>query len=335
MRSIVAIVMAVTLLTGVALAYAASPPFERIPPQAYHKSGDWVKMLPRIYHPAASESGGAGAGGGGGGGGVSPTPTPTPIPPTPPPKPKLSIRMPFTSYAKPGQTILINGTLTNNGEEDITVELVPISENGYIGRVIKPEWVSVKPAELTLAAGESEEFQISVTIPDDVDAGFYEGMLAFRPEDSVEQVEYYSIQVYRLLNEPVTEEFYVPQNSSRVVVTVTWSTGKYQFETGEGDLTVHLYRPSGQEIAPDTTSTHISGYVDAYDYWGPPVEVIYDAIEGEMYKSGSGRVYKRYTVLYNIENPENGKWKLEMIPKDMVQFSYNIDVNPIKSPVKF
>ena len=324
MRSIVAIVMAVTLLTGVALAYAASPPFERIPPQAYHRSGDWVKMLPRIY-PAASETGGGGA--------VSPTPTPTSIPLPPMPIFCIDIRISSSSlYAKPGQTILINGTLTNNGEEDITVELVPISENGYIGRVIKPEWVSVKPAELTLAAGESEEFQISVTIPDDVDAGFYEGMLAFRPEDSVEQVEYYSIQVYRLLNEPVTEEFYVPQNSSRVVVTVTWSTGGYQFETGEEDLTVHLYRPSGQEIAPDTISTHISGYVDAHDYWRPSVEVIYDDIEGEMYKSGSGRVYKRYIVLYDIENPENGKWKLEMIPKDMVHFSYDIDVNPINFP---
>jgi len=320
-RSIVAIVMVAMLLAGVALAYA-SPPLERIPKQAYYGSGDWVKMLPRIYHPAASESGG---GSGGGGGAVSPTPMP---------KFYIDIRISSSSsYAKPGQTILFNGTLTNNGEEDITVELVPISENGYmIGRVIKPEWVSVKPAELTLAAGESEEFQISVTIPDDVDAGFYEGMLAVRPKNSLELVEYYSIHVYRLLNEPVTEEFYVPQNSSRVVVTVRWSTDGYQFETGEGDLTVHLYRPSGQEIAPDTTSTHISGYVDAYDYWGPRVVMIPATIEGEMYKSGSGRVYKRYTVLYDIENPENGKWKLEMIPKDMVQFSYDIDVNPINFP---
>ncbi len=320
-RSIVAIVMVAMLLAGVALAYA-SPPLERIPKQAYYGSGDWVKMLQRIY-PATSETDDSA---------VSPTPTSIPSPPEP--KTYIDIRISSSSsYAKPGQTILINGTLTNNGEEDITVELVPISENGYmIGRVIKPEWVSVKPAELTLAAGESEEFQISVTIPDDVDAGFYEGMLAVRPENSVEQVEYYSIQVYRLLNEPVTEEFYVPQNSSRVVVTVRWSTGGYQFETGEEDLTVHLYRPSGQEIAPDTTSTHISGYVDAYDYWGPRVVMIPATIEGEMYKSGSGRVYKRYTVLYDIENPENGKWKLEMIPKDMVQFSYNIDVNPINFP---
>ena len=324
-KSVVAIVMAVTLLTGVALAYAASPPFERIPPQAYHKSGDWVKMLPRIYHPAASESGG---GSGGGGGAVSPTPMP---------KFYIDIRISSSSsYAKPGQTILFNGTLTNNGDEDITVELVPISENGYmIGRVIKPEWVSVKPAELTLAAGESEEFQISVTIPDDVDAGFYKGMLAVRPENSVEQVEYYSIQVYRLLNEPVTEEFYVPQNSSRVVVTVTWSTGGYQFETGEGDLTVHLYRPSGQEIAPDTISTHISGYVHAHNYWRLPIVIKPTTIEGEMNEPGSRRVYKSHTVLYDIENPENGTWKLEMIPKDLLHFSYNIDVNPIKSPVKF
>ena len=315
-RSIVAIVMVAMLLAGVALAYA-SPPLERIPKQAYYGSGDWVKMLPRIYHPAVSETDD----------GVSPTPMP---------KFYIDIRISSSSsYAKPGQTILFNGTLTNNGEEDITVELVPISENGYIGRVIKPEWVSVKPAELTLAAGESEEFQISVTIPDDVDAGFYEGMLAFRPEDSVEQVEYYSIQVYRLLNEPVTEEFYVPQNSSRVVVTVTWSTGKYQFETGEGDLTVHLYRPSGQEIAPDTISTHISGYIDAYSYWGPRVVVKPTTIEGEMNEPGSRRVYKSHTVLYDIENPENGTWKLEMIPKDLLHFSYNIDVNPIKSPVKF
>ena len=319
-RSIVAIVMVAMLLAGVALAYA-SPPLERIPQQAYYGSGDWVKMLPRIYHPAASETDDSA---------VSPTPTSIPSPPEP--KTYIDTWISSPSYAKPGQTILINGALTNNGKEDITVELVPISENGYVGRVIKPEWVSVKPAELTLAAGESEEFQISVTIPDDVDAGFYEGMLAVRPENSVELVEYYSIHVYRLLNEPVTEEFYVPQNSSRVVVTVTWSTGKYQFETGEGDLTVHLYRPSGQEIAPDTTSTHISGYVNAHYYWGPRVVMIPATIEGEMYKSGSGRVYKRYTVLYDIENPENGKWKLEMIPKDMAQFSYDIDVNPINFP---
>ncbi|MCW3137881.1 MAG: hypothetical protein N2V76_05565 [Methanophagales archaeon] len=320
-RSIVAIVMVAMLLAGVALAYA-SPPLERIPPQSYHRSGDWVKMLQRIY-PATSETDDSA---------VSPTPTSIPSPPEP--KTYIDIRISSSSsYAKPGQTILFNGTLTNNGDEDITVELVPISENGYmIGRVIKPEWVSVKPAELTLADGESEEFQISVTIPDDVDAGFYKGMLAVRPENSLELVEYYSIHVYRLLNEPVTEEFYVPQNSSRVVVTVTWSTGGYQFETGEEDLTVHLYRPSGQEIAPDTISTHISGYVDAHDYWRPSVEVIYDDIEGEMYKSGSGRVYKRYIVLYDIENPENGKWKLEMIPKDMVHFSYDIDVNPINFP---
>ncbi len=312
--------MVAMLLAGVALAYA-SPPLERIPPQSYHRSGDWVKMLQRIY-PATSETDDSA---------VSPTPTSIPSPPEP--KTYIDIRISSSSsYAKPGQTILFNGTLTNNGKEDITVELVPISENGYIGRVIKPEWVSVKPAELTLAAGESEEFQISVTIPDDVDAGFYEGMLAVRPKNSLELVEYYSIHVYRLLNEPVTEEFYVPQNSSRVVVTVRWSTGGYQFETGEEDLTVHLYRPSGQEIAPDTTSTHISGYVNAHYYWGPRVVMIPATIEGEMYKSGSGRVYKRYTVLYDIENPENGKWKLEMIPKDMVQFSYNIDVNPINFP---
>ena len=321
-RSIVAIVMVAMLLAGVALAYA-SPPLERIPKQAYYGSGDWVKMLQRIY-PATSETDDSA---------VSPTPTSIPSPPEP--KTYIDTWISSPSYAKPGQTILINGTLTNNGKEDITVELVPISENGYVGRVIKPEWVSVKPAELTLAAGESEEFQISVTIPDDVDAGFYEGMLAVRPENSFELVEYYSIQVYRLLNEPVTEEFYVPQNSSRVVVTVRWSTDGYQFETGEGDLTVHLYRPSGQEIAPDTISTHISGYIDAYSYWGPRVVVKPTTIEAEMNEPGSRRVYKSHTVLYDIENPENGTWKLEMIPKDLPHFSYNIDVNPIESPVKF
>ena len=93
MRSIVAIVMAVTLLTGVALAYAASPPFERIPPQAYHRSGDWVKMLPRIY-PVASESGG-----GADGGAVSPTPTS--IPPPPEPKSYIDTWISSPSYAKP------------------------------------------------------------------------------------------------------------------------------------------------------------------------------------------------------------------------------------------
>ena len=74
---------------------------------------------------------------------------------------------------------------------------------------------------------------------------------------------------------------------------------------------------------------------NAYSYWGPRVVVKPATIEGEMNEPGSRRVYKSHTVLYDIENPENGTWKLEMIPKDLLHFSYNIDVNPIKSPVKF
>ncbi len=328
-RMFIPILVVALLISSAAIAYAIylppSPPLERIPPEAYHKEGDWVKMLS--------------------------TPTPEPpaptIKPVPPEAPYIFARIPSPTYAKPGQTILINGTLTNEGKEDITLKVVPISREGYTkAGMIEPEWVLVKPEKLELKAGESKQIQIEVVIPEDADAGLYTGLIAIRPEKHPEQVVSYSIMVYRLLNEPVAEEFYVPPNSSKVIVRITWNPVYSNYYPGlerggvSGNLTAHLYSPSGEEIPPTTISTHISGYVNAYRWTPVPIVVVPVPPGGgggsEPGDADTGRsrgynlnVYEQHTVLYDIDHPENGTWRLEMHPKELQYFRYTIDVNPI------
>jgi hypothetical protein len=139
------------------------------------------------------------------------------------------------AVAKPGETIVVKGSVKNYGDSEITVELVPIvyeeHPKAYRYRnVIEPEWVSVEPKEINLDAGESASFNISVSIPADADTGYYEGMIAIRTDKYPEQVEHYNVQVYKPLEEPIIKEFSVPPNSTKVIVTVKWSKDRISTE---------------------------------------------------------------------------------------------------------
>ena len=214
----------------------------------------------------------------------------------------------------------------NDGNSEITVELVPIVYEEYsraykYRNVIEPEWVSVEPKEINLGAGESASFDISVSIPADADTGYYDGMIAIRTDKYPEQVEHYNVQVYKPLEEPIIKEFSVPPNSTKVIVTVKWGADRI---STEGTVDVHLFDFNGSEVQQKAKMTRISGHVDAFDYAPKPILVVWGAIEE------TANVRERHTVIYQIENPASGTWKLEMMPDDVMRFSYDIVVNPIE-----
>ncbi len=327
MKRILLTTLAAILLIGVVAAYPpiyqVSPPYKQIPPQAYkilpaYKYIPQVPTIkPDIWIKPHSE-----------GGEPTPTPPPTPIPTLPPvPKPYIYVKIGYSS-AKAGDTVVLTGEIMNEGKDDVTVKLVPISNEWY-GQAIKPEWVSVDPAELNVPAGESAQFKITVSIPEDAAPGYYRGSLAIRPENYAEVVEDYAITVYRLLNEPVTEEFYVPQNTSSINISVTWNCYN-DYNMPSGNLTVHLYNPTGEEVAPTAKYTHISGFVYAPmgSPFGPPIEILPGTLPGTPVPKNR-KVYTDHKVMYDLPNPACGTWKLEMIPEYLRSFRYDIYVNPV------
>jgi len=257
---------------------------------------------------------------------------PIPIRPVSPPPGEKGIYttiIPYDNLAKAGETIFIEGKVHNDGNSEITVELVPVmrEEDEYMYKykysenVINPEWVSVSPGEIDLGAQESAKFDISVSIPPDAKSGYYSGMIAIRTDKYPERIEHYSVQVYKPLEEPITKEFSVAPNSTKVIVTVKWNKDEKNMLSAGGTVDVHLFDPYGNEVSQRTKMTRISGYVDAFSY----------ALRGgEETTNANVHEYGQQAVIYLIENPASGTWKLEMMPEDVMHFNYNIVVNPIE-----
>ena len=271
---------------------------------------------------------------------------PIPIRSVPPPAERgiYTNIIPYDNLAKAGETISIEGKVHNDGNSEITVELVPVMREEeeywykYGGNVIKPGWVSVSPSEIDLGAQESTKFVISVSIPSDVKGGYYSGMIAIRADKYPEQIEHYSIQVYKPLEEPIVTAFGVVANSSKLVVTVKWNRDEKNLISTEGTVNVHLFDPYGNEVSRKTkVMTHISGYVNVFEYAPRPPKPIPMPVwesEGEIASANANvRVHEhgQQAVIYQIENPASGMWKLEMLPSDVMHFNYDIVVNPIEN----
>ena len=238
----------------------------------------------------------------------------------------------YDNFAKSGETIVVKGSVENYGDSEITVELVPIMREEeeykyrYRGNVIKPEWVSVNPNEINLGAGASANFDISVSIPSGTKSGYYSGMIAIRTDKYPERIEHYSVQVYKPLEEPITKEFRVAPNSTKAMVTVRWNKDEKNLISTEGTVDVHLFDPYGSEVSQHTKMTRISGHVDAFNY------ALERGIDIGDEETASANVYEhgQQAVIYQIENPASGMWKLEMKPDGVMHFNYDIVVNPIE-----
>ncbi|HJH27786.1 MAG TPA: hypothetical protein C5S37_13720 [Methanophagales archaeon] len=258
---------------------------------------------------------------------------PIPIRPVPPPGEKgiYAKIIPYDNLAKAGETISIEGKVHNDGNSEITVALVPVMREEeeywykYSENVIKPGWVSVSPSEIDLGAQESTKFDISVSIPSDIKSGYYSGMIAIRTDKYPERIEHYSVQVYKPLEEPIVTEFSVAPNSSKMVVTVKWNKDEKNLISTEGTVDVHLFDPYGSEVSQHTKMTRISGYVDAFSYALERGMDIGDEETANVHEHG------QQAVIYQIENPASGTWKLEMKPDGVMHFNYDIVVNPIEN----
>ena len=144
--------------------------------------------------------------------------------------------------------------------------------------------------------------------------------------------------MYKPREEPVVTEFSVAPDSSKMVVTVKWNKDEKNMLSAEGTVDVHLFDPDENEISQKTkVMTHISGYVNVFEYAFrhlPPEPISMPVVKSEEETTNANvRVHEhgQQAVIYQIENPASGTWKLEMKPEDVMHFNYDIVVNPIEN----
>jgi hypothetical protein len=82
---------------------------------------------------------------------------------------------------KPGETDSFTVSVENGEDEPVDVSphvyVPPLATD-----VVKSEWVTIDPADTTLDAGEEQEFNVTVSVPEDADLGYYSGTIAFTNE---------------------------------------------------------------------------------------------------------------------------------------------------------
>ncbi|MHC1601795.1 MAG: COG1470 family protein [Methermicoccaceae archaeon] len=222
---------------------------------------------------------------------------------------ELSIWMPYsTHYVKVGGSSTFTMMVRNNAEQQRTIEFVPVMyEQSSYSSSVSPEWVSISPSKLVLAAGESAELAITVSPPSGTSTGSYQGMLALRSASFPEQLRYYSIYTYEPLSEAITKECSVSSGSEGILAVVSWR----EYEGVNADTVIELMSPSGSSYS-GTETTEISGWMN------------------EGYTATERDSIEHTTSIY-VKSPEAGTWTLKMKPEVAVGMSFRIILNPTSS----
>jgi len=84
----------------------------------------------------------------------------------------------YSTYLLAGQNTYFTVSFTNFGNETLTlmpkVVALPNSQNN-----INQSWVTVSPENITVAPGSTQNFDIEINVPSDVESGYYQGTIAF------------------------------------------------------------------------------------------------------------------------------------------------------------
>lgn len=211
------------------------------------------------------------------------------------------------NYARPGETIEIRGRAYNNADETDTLELVPVSYDQYGGQIIDTDWVEVTPSTLELEAGETAEFTIRISVPEDATTGWYNGMIAIRSQTRPEQTHHYNVYVYEPLEEPIEQNFTVPTNADTLRIGVSW----HDRGNTETDVEITLLSPNEDEVTLDNKSVQISGWIST----------IRSPYESTSTSSST-------TITYTLDDPEVGVYTLQLLPDGPADVNYNIQINP-------
>jgi hypothetical protein len=216
------------------------------------------------------------------------------------------------------------------GEEERIIELpLPPFPYGYEEGRMPNDWLTIE-APATVSAHTTATVTVTVAVPEDA-SGWRDTKINLNIDDpSITEwdgIVYMNLEVWKPPTTPYSDEFSVEQGGafSVMVSARQYAYDRYsEMEEEEPSFNTVLSAPNNVTVTPESTKTvkkrEVSlGLGMKYGPWGPYPE---DAASEEQYHVMS----TEYSKTYEVTNATGGTWTLEILPINVQDFEYTIEI---------
>ncbi|NHN59936.1 MULTISPECIES: hypothetical protein [Halorussus] len=226
-----------------------------------------------------------------------------------------------------GDTTTKQIVIENKGDQAVPLSPQFQSERNRYGSSssqVDPAWVDID-APSRIGAGETATVTVTFSPPEDADSNRYRGELdlGLKDPNRDDDNNYWqrvsmNFDVWNQPDEPFETSFDVSEDAQNVTLTLSPRSG--YGTSGDSDpanFDVTFVKPDGTTVDAERVRVSDSGYVDLSESNNPNTQK-----QGEYsYRSGGQQ------FVYRIDDPEAGSWDLQVMPEDVIGFSYEITRN--------
>lgn len=248
----------------------------------------------------------------------------------------------ISDRVKAGKSYKYKIQLENTGDTAIAInpEIVGDEERyefipfpyGYDEDRMPEEWLTIE-APATVPANSTATVNVTIAVPEDA-FGWCATKINLNIDDpSIEEwdeIVYMNLEVWKPPTTPYYDEFSVEQGDAFSVMVLAHQyaydrySGTEEEEEEEPSFNTVLSAPNGATVTPESTKTvkkrEVSlGLGMKYGPWGPYPEA---AASEEPYHVMS----TEYSKTYEVTNATGGTWTLEILPINVQDFEYTIEI---------
>ncbi|KAF5434333.1 hypothetical protein C5S35_14550 [Candidatus Methanophagaceae archaeon] len=214
--------------------------------------------------------------------------------------------------------IAINPEIEGDEERFIVIP----SPYGYKEDRMPKEWLKIE-SPASVQANSTATVTVTVDVPEDA-YGWCDTKLNLNIDDPsiTDEIVYMNLEVWKPPTTPYCDNFAVEQGAAFSVM-VTTSQHEYDryggTEEEEPSFTTVLLDPYGENVAQESVKTVKKRAVGVgYMPWDVPG----DATSEDPYHV----MFTEYSKTYEVTNATGGTWTLEILPIDVQDFEYTIEI---------
>jgi hypothetical protein len=242
----------------------------------------------------------------------------------------------ISDRVKAGQSYEYEIQLENIGDKAIAINPEIGGEKGL--RVIMPmpmpygpeqdnslnDWLTID-APVNVPANSTATVKVTMDVPEDA-FGWYETEINLNIDDPSfnewDQTVNMNIEVWKQPTTPYSDNFTVEQGATFSVMVTARGYKHYSYNRAEEEpsFNVELSSPSGEKVTPKSSKTvkkrevSLGMKYEPYYPWGTASEDPYHVR------------YTEYSKTYKVTNATGGQWTLEILPIDVQDFEYTIEI---------
>lgn len=236
----------------------------------------------------------------------------------------------ISDRVKAGQSYKYEIQLENIGDKAIAIKpeveeglpyeipVIPLPPYEYRGGRIPAEWLTIEaPAEVE--ANSTATVTVTMNVPEEALGQYYEGTINLNIDDpSIEEWDqkvWMNIEVWKQPTTPYSDEFTVEQGDNFSVVVRAQEYAYDSYSRAEEDFCVVLLNPDGNkttiEASKRVKKREVSVGMKNGDAWN---EGTYHVVSMEDSKTCV------------VTNATGGTWTLQILPLNVRDFSYTIEI---------